>query len=152
MPNHASLFLLSNLAFAFYNAGTIWAHEVDIFRTWKLLNSDTFLRVQTVHWHKLAYWVFIPVGLSFIGSIVLIWYHPPGSPSWAIWGNIIIQLLSHVLTATMWGPWQAKLSHDKLGSSSPYLSKILRTHWIRTVLINGCAIVQFAWLIEIVHQ
>ncbi len=149
MSNHTSLFLLANLALAFYNVGTIWAHEVDIFRTWKLLGPDTFRRVQTVHWHKLAYWVFIPVGLSLLGSIVLIWYHPLGSPSWAIWGNLLFQLLSHILTALMWGRWQAKLSQDKLGSRSPYLQKILRTHWIRTALINAYAFVLFAWFIEI---
>lgn len=145
MPNHASLFLLVNLALAFYNVGTIWAHEVDIFRTWKLVDPDTFGQVQTVHWHKLAYWVFIPLGLSLLGSIVMIWFHPVGSPSWAIWGNLLCQLLSHILTAFLWGPWQAKLSKDKLGSQSPYLRKILKTHWIRTILINAYAVVLFAW-------
>jgi len=30
-------FLLFNVALAFYNVGTIWAHEIDIFRTWKLI-------------------------------------------------------------------------------------------------------------------
>jgi hypothetical protein len=39
-------FLLLNLALAFYNVGTIWAHEVDIFRTWKLVDPDAFPRVQ----------------------------------------------------------------------------------------------------------
>jgi len=28
-------FLLFNVALAFYNVGTIWAHEIDISRTWK---------------------------------------------------------------------------------------------------------------------
>lgn len=54
------LFLLLNLAFGFYNVGTIWAHEVDIFRTWKLVEAKSFHQVQYMHWHKLAYWVFIP--------------------------------------------------------------------------------------------
>ena len=69
-------FLLINLALAFYNVGTIWAHEVDIFRTWKLLDPKTFAAVQGVHWKKLPYWVFIPVGLSLIGAVALFWYHP----------------------------------------------------------------------------
>jgi hypothetical protein len=30
-------FLLLNLALGFYNVGTIWAHEIDIFRSWKLV-------------------------------------------------------------------------------------------------------------------
>ena len=39
-------FLLLNLALAFYHVGTIWAHEVDIFRSWRLLDADTFRRVK----------------------------------------------------------------------------------------------------------
>src|SRR5260370_14327787 len=31
--------LLLNLALAFYNIGTIWAREVDIFRSWKLAST-----------------------------------------------------------------------------------------------------------------
>ena len=66
------VFLLLNLALAFYNVGTIWAHEVDVFRSWKLVPQDAFHRVQAVHWRKLPYWVLLPVGLGLAGSITLI--------------------------------------------------------------------------------
>ena len=35
----SAAFLLLNLVLAFYNVGTIWAHKVDIFRTWKLIDT-----------------------------------------------------------------------------------------------------------------
>jgi hypothetical protein len=41
--------LLATLAIAFYNVGTIWAHEVDIFRTWRLVSKEDFRRVQDAH-------------------------------------------------------------------------------------------------------
>ena len=130
-------FLLLNLALAFYNVGTIWAHEVDIFRTWKLItDSKIFHTVQEIHWKKLPYWVFIPLGIAFLGSIALFWYHPDQIPGWEIAVAFGAQLVSHILTAIFWGPWQAKLSKDTQGSSGIYLEKILRTHWIRTALIN----------------
>lgn len=34
-----AVFLLLNLALGFYNLGTIWAHEIDIFRSWDLLSG-----------------------------------------------------------------------------------------------------------------
>jgi hypothetical protein len=40
---NATVFLLLNLALSFYLIGTIWAHEVDIFRTWKLIDAKDFL-------------------------------------------------------------------------------------------------------------
>src|ERR1700730_15228692 len=101
------IFLLANVALAFYNAGAIWAHDVDIFRSWTLLDVTTFRAVQAARWKRLPYWVFVPVGLSFVGAVVLVWNHPAGSPAWAIWGNLACQLLSHTLTAAMWGRWQA---------------------------------------------
>ncbi len=141
------IFLLLNLALAFYNVGTIWANEVDIFRSWKLVGPEKFHEVQRVHWHKLPYWVLIPFGLAFGGSVALIWYHPAGSPGWGIWGVFLCQVLAVALTGILWGPWQAALSRDPLGPESPYLEKILRTHWLRTLLINLCAAILLAWTI-----
>ena len=145
MIDRRAIFLLANLALSFYNVGTIWAHELDIFRSWKLLDAKTFHAVQLAHWKKLPYWVLAPVALSLVGSIALVLYHPAGSPGWAIWGNLACQLLSHGLTAAFWGRWQAKLSTDPLGAESPFLDTILRTHWLRTLLINACAAILFVW-------
>jgi hypothetical protein len=141
--------LLANLALSFYLVGCIWAHEVDIFRNWRVLDAENFQRLQTVHWRKLPYWVFAPLLAALIGSITLIWYHPAGSPAWAIWGNLGCQLASHALTAALWGPWQAKLSGDAAGGRSLYLTRILQTHWIRTLLISAYGAILLAWAIKI---
>jgi hypothetical protein len=143
------IFIVLNLVLAFYNVGTIWAHELDIFRTWKLLDPKTFHIVQGVHWKKLPYWVFIPVGLSFIGAIALFWYHPYKIPIWELWLAFAVQFCSHLLTAFLWGQWQAKLSKDKLGATSPYLAKILKTHWLRTALINAYGLMLLYMTIQI---
>jgi hypothetical protein len=39
------------------------------------------------------------------------------------------------------GPWQARLSKDSLGSASPWLARIISTHWIRTLLINAYGLI-----------
>ena len=143
-----NVFFLLNLALAFYNVGTIWAHEVDIFRSWKLVNGEDFARVQRVHWRKLPYWIFLPVGLALAGSIALIWYHPGDSPVWAMWGALSCLIAVYALTGLLWGRWQAKLSEDPLGSASRYLDKILSTHWIRTALISGYALILLPWVME----
>jgi hypothetical protein len=145
----STTFLLLNVALAFYLVGCIWAHEVDIFRNWRVLDPENFRRVQQVHWTKLPYWVFVPLAAAFAGSIALIWYRPPGSPEWAVWSNVGCQVTSHVLTAVLWGPWQAKLSRDDAGGRSEYLDLIVRTHWIRTLLITAFGAVQLAWAVQV---
>lgn len=147
---NTTIFLILNLAVAFYNMGTIWANEVDIFRSWKLIGKADFRHVQEVHWKKLPYWVLFPWGLEIAGSTVLIWYHPAGSPLWAIYGGTTCLWLSLILTIFMWGQWQGKLSRDPLGSKSPYLVKILKTNWIRTLLINAYALIVLIWVLKLV--
>jgi hypothetical protein len=145
----SKVFLLLNLALSFYLVGAIWAVEVDIFRSWKLVDPRNFRTVQSVHWRKLPCWIFTPLALALVGSLILIWFHPSNSPNWAIYGNLACQLASHLLTAVFWGPWQSRLSKDERGSASPYLHKILSTHWIRTLLINVYALILLAWTIQV---
>ena len=145
----SSAFLLLNVALAFYNVGTIWAHEIDIFRSWKLVDPRNFPEIQRVHWRKLPFWIFTPIGLALSGGSVMIWYHPVGSPLWAIGGALMCQVLSIVLTAILWGRWQAKLAGDSRGSQSPYLVLILKTHWIRTSLISAYAALLLACSISV---
>ena len=141
-------FLILNLALAFYNVGTIWAHEIDLFRTWKLIGPAEFHEVQQAHFRKLPYWIFAPVLLAIAGGVVLLRYQPVGSPRWCAWTAFGLQLLSAVLTAATWGQWQAQLAKDPLGPASPYLNRILRTHWIRTMLINAYAAVLLYWVLH----
>jgi hypothetical protein len=54
-----------------------------------------------------------------------------------------------LLTAIFWGPWQAKLSKDSAGPKSVYLDKILRTHWVRTALINAYALIMLFGAIKV---
>jgi hypothetical protein len=142
-------FLLLNLALGFYNVGTIWAHEIDIFSSWKLVGPKSFHEVQRAHWRKLPYWILTPVGLALLGSIVLFWYHPANSPPWALWGVVLCQLLSIVLTVLFWGRWQAQLARDLRGSGSPFLARILKTHWARTLLTNAYAMILLVWAIAV---
>ena len=145
---NGNVLLLLNLALAFYSVGTIWAHEVDIFRSWKLLDPVTFRRVQTVHWRKLPYWVFAPLAFMLGGSIALLSVHPAGSSPCFGWIALGVQSASHFLTAILWGPWQAGLSRDDRGAAGPYLRRILATHWIRTLLINVYGLILLMWAIH----
>ena len=70
---------------------------------------------------------------------------------WAIWANLTCQALAIILTAILWGQWQAKLSKDPLGSRSPYLTKILATHWLRTLLINADALILLTWAVQVIE-
>ncbi len=46
MTDPSKIFLLANLALSFYLVGAIWSIEVDIFRSWKLVDARDFPKVQ----------------------------------------------------------------------------------------------------------
>jgi hypothetical protein len=144
----ATVFLLANVALTFYLSGYIWAHEVEIFHSWNMLDEGSFAPAQETHW-RMAFWLFAALGLAFAGSIALRWYHPAGPPAWALRGNVGLQLLSHLLTALTWGRWQANLSEDPLWPGGPYLAKILWSRWVRTLIVNAYALVLFGWMVQV---
>ncbi|HVA12475.1 MAG TPA: hypothetical protein VNF99_04450 [Stellaceae bacterium] len=149
MIDPAKSLLLGCLALSFYLVGAIWAHEVDIFRSWRLVGAAEFRALQNAHWRKLAYWIFSPLALALAGSVALIWLHPQDSPRWTILANLGLQLLSLALTAVFWGRWQARLSQDSAGPRGIYLAQILRTHWIRTAIISADGLVMLVWTITV---
>ena len=80
-----TLFLLAMLALAFYNVGMICVMQADVFPSWRLLDFETFQRVRGLHWQALPLLVFVPVGVSLMGAVVLLRYHPDGTPRALLW-------------------------------------------------------------------
>jgi hypothetical protein len=114
-----------------------------------LVGAGEFHRIQEVHWRKLPYWVLTPFGLALLGSFALVACHPPMSPAWGIWRNVVVQVLALLLTGLFWGRWQARLSQDSAGRRSPYLEVVLRTHWVRTLLLNVAGLALLFWAIAL---
>lgn len=140
------MILLITFALSFYGLGLIWAIETLIFPGWALLpDLPTFEKVRGAHWKIIPYLVFIPIGLLFVLTIALLWY----MPLLPIILAFFFQLFSHILTGLTFGRWQARIAIEHQGPNSPFLKKILATHWIRTTLVtlNAAALL---WAVLIV--
>lgn len=142
-------FLILNLVLAFYNIGIIWTMELDVFRSWRTLDENSFYSARGTHWKWLPYFVFIPVGLALIGSIGLLWFHPNNSPLWMIWSSFSCQVLAHILTFLFWGRWQAQIYFKKLKPTDPVIEKLIKTHWIRTALMTIFGFILLSWILKI---
>ena len=150
MTDARTIFLLANVALAFTIVGFVWAHQVEIFRSWRLIDARSFRAVHAAHWQTLPIWV-VPIGLGLAGSIALIWYHPAGSPAWAIWASVLCQVITQVLTLFFWGRWQAQLRGDSNGPASPVLDRLIRTHWLRAVLTSAYAAILIVWTVTVLR-
>ena len=145
-----TLFLLGNLVLASVIAGFVWAHQIEIFRAWRLLDQKSFHAVHDAHWRTLPVWI-VPIVLSTAGSLALIFYHPTGSPVWAIGAGIACQALVQTLTVLFWGRWQANLRTDPAGPKSAALARLVRTHWVRAALVTAYAGILVAWMVIVVR-
>jgi hypothetical protein len=144
------LFLLGNLVLASVIAGFVWAHQIEIFRAWRLLDRASFRAVHDAHWRTLPVWV-VPIVLSTAGSVALIFYHPAGSPAWAIRSGVACQALTQILTLLFWGRWQASLRTQADGPRSAVLTWLVRTHWVRAVLVTANVGILVVWMAIVVR-
>ena len=150
MLDPRTVFLLANLALAFFIAGFVWAHQIEIFRAWRLLDEKSFRAVHAAHSRTLPVWV-TAIVLSAAGSVALIFWHPAGSPAAAIRAAVACQVLTQILTVLFWGRWQSALRTDPAGPASPLLARLIRTHWLRAVLVSAYAGVLAAWMVIVLR-
>jgi hypothetical protein len=142
--NISAILLLFCTALSFYGLGMIWAMEMVTLRTWTVLHDkETFHQLRSVHWRALPFLVFIPIGILFISSVWLLWYHPAKTPINLIVFAVGIQMVTFILTAMYWGRWERLISVEQQSPQSNLVRVLIKTHWIRTALVSLNAILFF---------
>ncbi|MDB4940263.1 MAG: hypothetical protein JWO40_688 [Candidatus Doudnabacteria bacterium] len=142
------LFLLCG-ALSFYGIGLIWSMELITLRSWMVVDdTELFHKVRGVHWRVLPYLVFIPTGILVLCSTILLWVHPAKILFPLLLLAVLIQYMILVLTGSMWGRWERKISAEHQSSTSPLMKRLRETHWIRTALITLNGLIFFLLLIS----
>jgi hypothetical protein len=89
----------------------------------------------------------IPMLITTILTMLLLWFRPAPIPRWAIWLAVVLQLITWVSTAAIQIPIQVQLSRD--GLSLPLIEHLIFTNWwLRKVpQIINCLL--FLWLMSL---
>lgn len=143
----AQWMLLLAVAASSYSVGTIWMVQTG-YRLWPLVGPAEFGVYHRTWWLRLIPVVFPVAGVALLASVALLWWRPPGVSAAAVWCSVGLQLLSYLLTAFLWAPWQARTSHARLpdGSLDPTYALIMDTHWIRVALLTASGLVSL-WML-----
>jgi hypothetical protein len=126
--------LLANLALAFNNIGLIWLIQISVYPLWFLVPPAAW---PAYHWAWfVSIWsvIFIPATISFVLTVLTLWWRPAGVPRWAIWLVVGLQAIEHLLTLLFWAPLQAKIGPPHFTSE---LNLLLTTHWLRVALVTA---------------
>lgn len=94
MPHPAfinDLVLLFALTFALYRVGDIWTFQVVLFALWPTVRTEDFPSNQQKHFRSIFGVIFVPMGLSALGA-VLLWFFPPAhAPRWSLVSALALQ-------------------------------------------------------------
>jgi hypothetical protein len=140
------LFLIS-FALVFYGVGASFVESFFNYPTWRLIGANEFRAYHQALSPLIIGYMVIPMLITTILTILLLWFRPTPLPSWAIWLAVVLQLMIWVSTVAIQLPIQMQLSRD--GLSLPLINRLIFTNWwLRKVpqIINALL---FLWLMSL---
>jgi len=118
------IFLVA-FALVFYGMGASFVESFVNYPTWRLIGPNEFLAYHHALSPLIIGYMVIPMLITTVLTIVLLWFRPFPIPSWAIWLAMVLQLLVWASTAAIQVPIQMQLSND--GISGPLIDRLIFT-------------------------
>jgi hypothetical protein len=140
------LFLIC-FALVFYGMGASFVESFVNYPTWRLIGANEFRAYHQALSPLIIGYMVIPMLISTLLTVLLLWFRPDPLPQWAIWLAVVLQLIVWVSTVTIQLPIQMQLSRD--GLSLPLIDRLVFTNWwLRKVpqIINAFL---FLWLMSL---
>src|SRR6266850_1739960 len=140
------LFLIT-FALVFYGMGASFVESFVNYPTWHLIGANEFRAYHQALSPLVIGYMVIPMLISTILTILLLWFRPAPIPQWAIGLAVVLQLIIWVSTFSIQLPIQMQLSGD--GLSLPLINRLIFTNWwLRKVpqIINALL---FLWLMSL---
>ena len=125
------LFLIT-FALVFYGMGAASVESFVNYPTWPLIGANEFRAYHRALGPLIIGYMVIPMLVTTILTILLLWFRPASIPRWMVWLAIVLQLVVWVSTVTIQLPIQGQLSAD--GLSLPLIDRLRVTNfWFRRV-------------------
>jgi hypothetical protein len=140
------LFLIT-FALVFYGMGASFVESFVNYPTWRLIGASEFRAYHQAVSPLIIGYMVIPMLITTILTILLLWFRPAPIPRWAILLAVVLQLIIWVSTFTIQFPIQLQLSRE--GLSLPLVERLIFTNWwLRKVpqIINASI---FLWLMSL---
>ncbi len=125
------LFLIT-FALVFYGMGAASVESFVNYPTWPLIGANEFRAYHRALGPLIVGYMVIPMLVTTILTVVLLWFRPAYIPRWMVWLAIGLQLVVWVSTVTIQLPIQGQLSAD--GLSLALIDRLrVTSFWLRRV-------------------
>ncbi len=139
------LFLIT-FALVFYGMGAAAVESFVNYPTWPLIGANEFRAYHRALGPLIIGHMVIPMLLTTLLTIMLLWFRPASIPSWMVWLAIVLQLVTWVSTFMVQLPIQGQLSAD--GLSLPLIDRLrVTSFWFRRVPHMANAFL-FLWMMS----
>ena len=140
------LFLIT-FALVFYGTGASFVESFVNYPTWRLIGANEFRDYHQALGPLIIGYMVIPMLLTTLLTVLLLWLSPAPIPRWAIWLSVVLQFIVWISTFAIQIPIQRQLSAD--GLSLPLIDQLILTNfWLRKVpqIINSFL---FLWMMSL---
>ena len=153
---HARRLVMLNLALAFYNAAMIWLFQLDIYPSWSFVPTSDFVSAEGQHLLATSLSVFPAAVAATVVSVLFVVRRPMVIDVARVRIGAVLQVLSWLLTAFVFGPWQGRLT-EPVSAAKDQLARALGpandalyhtmmiAHWGRVAVVSAYAML--AWSI-----
>ncbi len=143
----ASWLILITFALVFYGLGAASVESFVNYPTWPLIGANEFRAYHRALGPLIIGYMVIPMLVTTLLTILLVWLRPAGIPRWMIWLAIVLQLVVWISTVTIQLPIQGQLSAN--GLSLPLIERLrVTSFWFRRVPHTANAIL-FLWMMSV---
>ena len=145
--NTSTWLFLITFALVFYGTGASFVESFVNYPTWRLIGANEFRDYHQSLGPLIIGYMVIPMLLTTLLTVLLLWLSPAPIPRWAIWLSVVLQFIVWISTFAIQIPIQRQLSAD--GLSLPLIDQLIFTNfWLRKVpqIINSFL---FLWMMSL---
>lgn len=116
-----------------------------LFPLWGIVRPEDFATYHRKHFHSIFEVIFVPMGLSALGVVLLCFFPPPGAPRWLLATAVALQAILF-LSPFYWVPLQLKIERE--GNRPELIHQLVVTHWTRVANLTfyAAAVLWLAWI------
>jgi hypothetical protein len=145
--NTSNWAFLITFALVFYGMGAASVESFVNYPTWPLIGVNEFRAYHRALGRLIIGYMVIPMLVTTILTILLLWFRPASIPRWMVWLAIVLQLVVWVSTVTIQLPIQGQLSAE--GLSLPLIERLsVTSFWFRRVPHIANAVL-FLWMMGV---
>ena len=140
------LFMIA-FALVFYGMGASFVESFVNYPTWRLIGANEFGAYHQALGPLIIGYMVIPLIITTILTVLLLWFRPAPVPRWAIWLAVVLQLISWISTVAIQVPIQVQLSSD--GLSLPLIEHLIFTNWWLRKVPQIINVLLFLWMMSL---